>query len=918
MRPIKLKMSAFGPYAGTVTLDMDSLGRDGLYLICGDTGAGKTTIFDAIIFALYGEPSGTYRNTAELRSKYADAATPTEVELVFEYAGEVYTVRRSPEYMRESKRGGGMTVSRAEAELIRPDGSVITKSREVDEAIRLLIGVDKTQFSQIAMIAQGDFRELLLASTDTRIKIFRKLFNTGLYRELQESLKSAVSTATREYEMLSASVLQYLEGISSGEKSSTELDDAKAGKLSRDEVHAIVKLVIDGDTANLAALSKETAELEEALKERTTELGKAQEIEKSRDALNNAKSQLVTKTAALATLEAELEKETNAAPERDKLYECITLTKNDLPRYDELEALKLRLAEETKADAKISAELSASIAAHAEKKKLLALLSGEADTLKHSGEAKEYLEAKVRELSAERERISALLADVREYESMTALLEKARAEYLMVSDKAEQMQATLNRLNRLFLDEQAGVLAERLGDGLPCPVCGSTEHPSPAKKSTHAPSEEELKRAAEISELTLAEAKEKSAAASMLAGKCEEKHAAVKQAAVSMLFDTDTHIGAECTKKIALCDSEIRKLSDELSAEIGRIKRRDELSLLIPKITSEAEEADNRSRRLGEESSAVKNRIASISEAVGRLTSELEFDSRSSANASIEARTAKLTSLRRRLDEAVKRHGDCKAEVMGLGDSIARLEASLSDAAKYDLDSLYAECTALTDKKRIAGESAAALKLRIDKNASALEKYLHTAEKAEKAEKQLISLRTLSSTANGNISGKEKIMLETYIQMTFFDRIIARANTRFMMMSDGQYELKRRTVPENHRSQSGLELDVIDHYNGTERSVSTLSGGETFKASLCLALGLSDEIQSSAGGIRLDTMFVDEGFGSLDENSLSRSIETLLKLSDNCRLVGIISHASELKERIDRRIVVTKDRTGGSDAKIIL
>ncbi len=918
MRPIKLKMSAFGPYAGTVTLDMDSLGRDGLYLICGDTGAGKTTIFDAIIFALYGEPSGTYRNTAELRSKYADAAVPTEVELVFEYSDKVYTVRRSPEYMRESKRGGGMTLSRAEAELIHPDGSVISKNREVDEAIRLLIGVDKTQFSQIAMIAQGDFRELLLASTDTRIKIFRKLFNTGLYRELQESLKSAVSTASREYEMLSASVLQYLDGISSNENSSTELDDAKSGKLSRDEVHAIVKSVIDGDTEDLATLLKETAELEEALKERTTELGKAQEIEKSRNALNNARLQLDTKTAALTILEAELEKETNAAPERDKLYESITLTKNDLPRYDELEALKLRLAEEIKSDAKISAELSASIAAHAEKKKLLALLMEEADTLKHSGEAKEYLEAKIRELSTERERLSALLVDVREYESMTSLLDKAKAEYLAVSNKSEQAQNTYRQLNKLFLDEQAGVLAESLGEGLPCPVCGSTDHPSPAKKSSHAPSEEELKRAAEISEQTLAEAKKKSAAASMLAGKCEEKHAAVKQAAKSMLFDTGTDIDKKCAEKIAGCDSKIKKLANELSAEIERIKRRDELSLLIPRITSEAEEADSIARRLSEESSAVKNRIDSISEAVGRLASELEFDSRSAANASIEARTAKLAILQKNLDEAVKRHSDCKAEVIGLNDSIARLEASLSNSVKYDLDSLYAECTALDDKKRITGESAAALKLRIDKNTSALEKYLHTAEKLEKAEKHLISIRTLSSTANGNISGKEKIMLETYIQMTFFDRIIARANTRFMMMSDGQYELKRRTVSENHRSQSGLELDVIDHYNGTARSVSTLSGGETFKASLCLALGLSDEIQSSAGGIRLDTMFVDEGFGSLDENSLSKSIETLLKLSDNCRLVGIISHVSELKERIDKRIVVTKDRTGGSDAKIIL
>ncbi len=918
MRPIKLKISAFGPYAEAVELDMDSLGDSGLYLICGDTGAGKTTIFDAITFALYGEPSGSYRDAAQLRSKYAAPDTPTEVELVFDYAGNLYTVRRTPEYMRESKRGGGMTLQRAEAELIRPDGSVITKTREVDAAIRELIGIDRTQFSQIAMIAQGDFRDLLFAPTDQRIKIFRKLFGTELYRNLQDELKSAASSAYREYELLCLSVRQYIDGLEADEAFTPELDEAKSGNLPTTEVPELAERIISADRETLTACSKELEAIEAELEALSHTLGQTLEINKNRASLAHSRAQLTARTAMLNTYAAALERESARAPERDKLHEQITLLRESLPRYDELERIKAEQAEVSRAVTASSAALEATLEKYDAEKLKLAKMQEEADMLKTAGEAKQRLEAESRELSARRDRLIGLSEEQKSYDLLVKRRDTAQKEYTLVAEHAEHMQNTLTRLNKAFLDEQAGILAQGLASGTPCPVCGSTEHPHPAEPSSCAPSEAELKRAAEISEKTLNEAKNKSAEAARLIGQCDEKLTAIEQLAAALFVSGYTDLAADTAEEVLLCDKALLENNKSLAVELSRIQRREELDADIPELAKLLDDLSAKAAALADEVTAGKVRLSAFDESLKKAVNELEYNSSSAARASIDAKSASLAKLRLALDDAVKHHTECMTEVAGLTEVTSRLEAALADAPEIDADAAVTLRDELSEKKRVLTERITAISARMMSNTAALEKFNRTAANLTKVEKRLTSLRTLSNTASGNLGGKEKIMLETYVQMTFFDRIIARANTRFMLMSDGQYELKRRECAENNRSQSGLELDVIDHYNGTERSVRTLSGGEAFKASLSLALGLSDEIQSSAGGIRLDTMFVDEGFGSLDETSLSQAIDTLVKLSDNCRLVGIISHVAELKERIDRRIVVTKDRVGGSNAKIVV
>ncbi|MBE6612391.1 MAG: SMC family ATPase [Ruminococcaceae bacterium] len=918
MRPILLTMTAFGPYADKTVLELDRLGRRGLYLISGDTGAGKTTIFDAITFALYGEASGTSRDASMLRSKYASPETPTEVELIFEYAGKRYQIRRSPEYEKESRRGG-MTVKRAEAELIRPDGTVLTKTREVDAAIRDILGIDRTQFSQIAMIAQGDFLKLLLATTDERIKIFRRIFSTERYQALQESLRIRASAAAKDYELLEAGLRQTIAGLSPcSEESRVRTELAKAGGLTIDETAAFAGEMLDADRALNSTLGAKLTECEATLAAIDKAIGQAYELEKSRAALADAEQKLTRRTGELAQLAKQLEIEHERDGEREALTAHIAEMRAILPRYQELEDARNEQRTLIHTKEQSTKALSASLTELELRRKQLKLLNEEAAELKNAGELRERLEAERRERMRRRDSLTAFASELTDFGSLTEKLTACRADYVREQARAEALQTEYQRMNKAFLDEQAGIIAEGLHEGEPCPVCGSLTHPAPAEKSAAAPDEALLKRAAKVCENAAASAAAKSAEAAAMSGQHAEKQAAVNRLAAELFESPPEEMESAVRDELRLCELTLQDIGASLAAEQSRIRRRDELELLIPKAEGDIAVLDEDCRRLTNELSGLNSRLDAITESANKLAEGLIFDSRIRAEAYIGEQSAKLRKLQRELELLTKAHGDCKADVTGLADSIERLKAQLADAPVTDLAAHEAKRQELAAvKASLTGQMTAAA-VRIETNSAALERLTAQSAQMQEAEHRLTMMRALSSTANGTLTGREKIMLETFVQMNCFDRIIARANTRLMVMTGGQYELKRRTSAMQNRSQSGLELDVIDHYNGTERSVRTLSGGESFKASLSLALGLSDEIQSSAGGIRLDTMFVDEGFGSLDEDSLRQAIDALARLSDGNRLVGIISHVGELKSRIDRQIVVTKDKTGGSHAEIIV
>ena len=358
-------------------------------------------------------------------------------------------------------------------------------------------------------------------------------------------------------------------------------------------------------------------------------------------------------------------------------------------------------------------------------------------------------------------------------------------------------------------------------------------------------------------------------------------------------------------------------LNGKIKAEELKIKRIAELNIEVPQKEAHIKELEKAINEAKTVIASLGQEIKSLSNTLDKLVKELEYESKAKAEEAVAEMEKKRDELKLKLETAGKAFTECKAEVDMLNGTVNALTAQLKDAEKIDSESEKVRQAELISIKDSLIKTLTGISSRLDRNREALKNIRLGSGHLAEVETKWTWVKALSNTANGNIGGKEKIMLETYIQMTYFDRILARANTRFMVLSGGQYELKRRIEAENNRSQSGLELDVIDHYNGTERSVKTLSGGESFKASLSLALGLSDEIQSSTGGIRLDTMFVDEGFGSLDEESLQQAMRALYGLTEGNRLVGIISHVSELKEKIDKQIVVTKEKVGGSRAEIV-
>ena len=921
MRPIQLTMSAFGPYAGRTVVDFDKLGQSGLYLITGDTGAGKTTIFDAITFALFGEASGENRDPSMMRSKYAAPETPTEVELVFAYGGKRYAVRRNPEYQRPKTRGTGTTVQPQSAELRYPDGRIVTKRSEVDEAVRAILGVDRNQFSQIAMIAQGDFLKLLLADTRDRQAIFREIFQTGYFMELQEQMRSAYGSLRNEYEQTNASLFQYLDGVTADEDSAlfADITRIKDRTLPFSDSFGIVRALIELDEQALSQAAQAEAALEAQLGSVNAALGRADARERAEEALQAAAEECEAACAELTERDEARQKAKAEEPRIEGLKTQIHALEAQLPDYDAREEKQALLGDKQREQAAAAQKQERATADLAAVTARLADLKAERADLESAGQQRERLLAEKQEGEGKLSDLNKLKARWNERAETERAWAAAQQTYRQAQAAAEGAQATYEQMNRAFLDEQAGILAATLQEDAPCPVCGSRHHPSPARLSAAAPSEKDVERAARDAERAKKAAASASKAAGELHGRWETQDREARRLTHELLGEEDPD---RTMAALARQDRELRQrlrdIAAAVAAEERNLERRTALDTQIP----QAEEAQaGLVRTIQGAEVALATLVAQIEEtgsAVRELSAKLLYGSKAEA---LQARD-RLSGEQRRLESAVaateSQYQACAQRLSGAQGKVQSLQEQLSQGEPVDKAALCRQQSDLTAQRKTLADRQKALHARLSGNRGALGHMTEKAAELKALETRLTSLKALSNTVNGNLTGKEKIMLETYVQMTYFDRIISRANTRLMVMSGGQYELKRRMEAENRTSKSGLELDVIDHYNGTERSVKTLSGGESFKASLSLALGLSDEIQSTAGGIRLDTMFVDEGFGSLDEESLQQAMKALSALTESNRLVGIISHVAELKDRIDRQIVVKKDKSGGSRVEIVV
>ena len=921
MRPLKLAMSAFGPYAGRTTLDLARLGTSGLYLITGDTGAGKTTIFDAITFALYGEASGGNREANMLRSQYADAATPTEVELTFEYGGKIYLVRRNPEYTRPKTRGDGFTVEKANAELHLPGGNVVTKQKDVNRAIVEIMGVDRNQFAQIAMIAQGDFLKLLLAPTDERKKIFQKIFRTQLFQSLQESLKKDVAALKSACDAASAGMRHSIAMLTCGEDDvlSPEIQKAKNGELPSCDVIAAAERLLERDNRLLERAANSEEALAKELETAGEAIAKAEELAKTENALKLSRAQLEAARPQLETARAALEAEKERQAETEALEKERAAIEAQLPDYAELDAQRHALSDTQKALDAFTADARSCDTQLAALTQSLEAMRAEREQLSGAGEERARLEAARQQKELRLKTLDALAAALADLSAAKKALVQAQGIYQEKARMASEKKAAYDAQHRAYLDEQAGILAQTLAVGVPCPVCGSIAHPAPARIAPHAPTREQLELFRRTPEEAERDASSASAEAGQRKGIWEEKRAAAVRAAQEALPETPVEkVSAALPSEAEETKRRLAQLAADIAAAQRKEKRRAELDKQLPAQQQREKALTEHIAMLGAEAAAARAQIAAAQQHVAALAEKLKFESEAAAR----ARTMQLLEQQRQRKAALnaaqqtfEQRSVLVTSLTAKADEMAKL---LQDREPFDLAAAKEARAKLAERKADASRARQEHLARVLTNKTALEHIRSAQAEVEALEQRLTWMRALSDTANGTLSGKEKIMLETYVQMTYFDRIIERANTRFMIMSGGQYELKRRRQAADNRSQTGLELNVIDHYNGTERSVKTLSGGESFQASLSLALGLSDEIQSASGGVRLDTMFVDEGFGSLDEESLRQAVNALSGLAEGNRLVGIISHVSELKERIERQIVVKKNATGGSSVEIVL
>lgn len=947
MRPLRLTMSAFGPYAGKTELSLEQLGTRGLYLVTGDTGAGKTTIFDAITFALFGEASGDSRTADMLRSKYADAGTPTQVELVFAYAGKTYKVRRSPEYERPAKRGDKLVTQKAEAELTLPDGRVMTGLKDVDARVQDILGVTGKQFSQIAMIAQGEFRRLLQANTKERMEIFRGIFKTEGYATLQQQLKNEASRSREHCAALQQSVQQYVSGLrcEAEDPLASRVELAREGRLPSDEILPLLEQLLARDKQEAVMLEENLHRTEQQLDvlgQKLRDAAARAERESQKKAVQENLEQAEQRQQAVQSTAQEAQA---LLPQAEEAKRQKVILEQQLPRYEELEQKQADLRQTNQAIQRREKELSDTKNRLSTLAEELTVMQTEAGSLGDVSVALAEARHREEQLHLQKTTIQNLQRQLTDYGKLLDRLARAQEAYVAARETAEQRQAEYVHKNRAFLDAQAGILARDLTEGQPCPVCGSLHHPVLAEASAEAPDQAAVELAKQAADQASQETSEKSAAAAALRGQQESQEAALvealrvqfakvgeeelqtidprKQERSNVLIVLALGVPMDVLQQqkhltylIRTADDQLRTLSDQLKTLEKKQQRRRSLDKTIPEKLEKQKQTTDELQALEKTLAGETARRDALQTQIRQLTEQLPFEDRKTVEEHIQKLVQKAQEVEKQNEAARQALEDVQKQIEGLQGQKKTLEEQLLALPVCDVEALQAEQEAAQQKRSQLTEKQRQLAVYQNNHRSVRDNFSKQSQALTAAEHRYQWVKALYETASGTISGKEKITLETYIQTTYFDRILNRANVRLMVMSDGQYELKRRELPGNRKSQSGLDLDVIDHYNGSERSADTLSGGEAFLASLALALGLSDEVQASAGGIRMDTLFVDEGFGSLSENALELAMKALTGLSEGNRLVGIISHVSELKERIDRQIVVTKDRTGGSRAEI--
>lgn len=923
MKPLKLTMSAFGSYAGKNVIDFTRQ-QQGIFLITGDTGAGKTTIFDAITYALYNQTSGGERNGNMMRSQYAQPETETYVELEFLYRGQTYRVRRNPDYkITKTLKNGKIREQKVphSVELTMPDGTVFPEKKNATDAkIIEILGLTADQFSQIVMIAQGDFLKLLYTKSDERKMIFSKLFRTDIYWKIQENLRrksmemdERIQENDRAFEQEKSRIILLPESEELPldelvERLRERLKDAlKEQNLRRANVEELNKKITKYEEINKLFVSLEK------IRQNGKELEARQaESKERRQQIENARKADKVLVAEQQNLRQQQEVE-QSAQAIAKMTETLA---NDQEMFETLKT------QQQEAEAKQKRE-AADI-----QKKMLALEqsfpSYEAlqNARSEEQQAKKVWEdlGKISEESFHKKKagIAALKEQQKRQEQV---VEQTKKNWEQTSLSASESAKHYEHMYEAFLKEQAGILAENLSAGCPCPVCGSTVHPDPAKLSDHAVTELEVEQAKKTR--AAAEEKRDLAYAAFEAEKTEKQklaQAVEKEEADFVLAQT---IAKQQRKEAEQNYVSLQKIAEQIREKLvypSLAEAKKQYAAMQKALEAAEQEIAKKRQKVSELAEAMNTlKGQKLAEEENQKTAkklavktEKEYAKLLEKSGFVSEETYHLAILPERSRSKLEREEkEYESQCLRQQSEQKLLEKQVSGKTYTDTTELNEQLKAEKQALKEAEKTYMELHTAYENDRSVLQNCAVYLEKGKKLESEDQVIKSLSKTANGRLSGSAKIDFETYIQRQYFKQIIHEANKRLLTMSNHQFILKlKEEANTGRKTNEGLDLSVYSLVTDSERDVKTLSGGESFLAALAMALGLSDIVERSAGAIHPDMMFIDEGFGSLDAQSRQQAIEVLAELAGDSRMVGIISHVTELKEQIDRKLVVSRTDKG--------
>lgn len=873
MKPVKIVLSAFGPYAGETVIDFGLLGENGLFLIAGDTGAGKTTIFDAISFALYGEAAGgrERRKSKSFRSDYAAPKAETYVEFAFTHKEQTWIIRRNPEYIRAKRSGEGTTTQTANAEM----NCLETKEyyaglQDVNARVHELLGLTQDQFTQTVMIAQGDFLKILNAASDDRKKLFQKLFNTGLYEAVRNKLQDMNSACSRERENLDAHIgiaakkidadsdfpekellqqycsdakyaellLEMLSRLIEQEKQKQEQHAAQKARIDRMRQDAAIELENGKALNQLFAEFNKSREALEALMQHQSQADemqaqlacarKAQQLRPVHVLLNSIGDQLKTQQQELAQAEKRLKEAEGKIPETEK-------------------QLKEALAHQEEAD----------------------------------------------ELMQQARLLDDLIPTLKDLDKHQKEQKQLQAEILILTAESREADACYSAAKESYFLSQAGLLASSLENGRPCPVCGACDHPNPARLSEAAVTREEM---------DAAEKRRRDAE-----GKLND--ASGKLTAIEVKITA----ARERLSALALSEAETERTVKEKINELNEKAR-----LLRSAIEFCRKALHDLQLQFRENEGKVQSIQKQIEGTKGKLTRQQRlFDEGLAEYGFTDEEAYRLAVMTEaamdKMENAIRIHNEQK---QSLSDQVSKLEEKLQGRKPADLSALEIRQNELNKALQQADADEKCIATKVTMHAGVYAEIQNACRQRKRREAHWAVVRDLYDCCSGKAGGnrRAKLTFEAYVQQYYFKQIVAAANKRLTVLTDGIFTLRCKEEAADRVHQSGLDLDVLDRSTGQWRDVSTLSGGESFLASLALALGLSDVVQGQSGAIRMEAMFIDEGFGTLDENALRNSLRVLNDLAEGKRLIGIISHVQELEEKIERKIVVSKTLRGSEIA----